>query len=535
MGDNKRTIDPLIRQRINERVKETSLLKFGETSWTKTEIGKKRMQKSTREYLLLKYKTLDNFFKRCNVKLVDTDYINALTDHMWECLSCQTQFNTKWFYIQQGKKCPGCFPKSLTNGKSKQEKEIFDFIKSITNHDIIEHEKDIIKPKELDIYIPDLKLAIEYNGLYFHSTKFIKDKNYHISKTIDCLKKDIKLIQIFEDEWINKKEITKSRIKNQLGLCDERIHARKCLIKEIDFKTKNRFLIENHIQGSDVSFIKLGAFYNDKLVSVMTFSHPSIAKGGNPQNKDVWELSRFVIKLNTKIPGIASKLLSFFKKNYQWKNIFSYADRRWSDGNLYLKLGFVFLYNTQPNYWYVNGSKRIHRFNLRKRPDEPRNVTESVLRANEGYNVIYDCGNIKFNFVNEFYVESQKPIFDDISKEDIEFIDDNLVKPKHKRKGVPPGFISKLKNRSFNEIFGEEKSEIIKEKKRRKLVQKFLDEKFDDIQKKLNIKIVDINTFEKVTTPNSYQCLSCDNIMNVSLWELQNRKKCPTCFPPKKK
>jgi len=127
----------------------------------------------------------------------------------------------------------------------------------------------------------------------------------------------------------------------------------------------------------------------------MTFSKGNIAKGSKPKG-DIWELNRFCSDYNYHIPGIASKLLTYFKRNYVWKEIFSYADRRWSTGNLYYKLGFTLDSTTRPNYWYVKGLKRIHRFNLRKRPDEPKEIPEWVLRQSEGYVRVWDCGNYKF-------------------------------------------------------------------------------------------------------------------------------------------
>jgi hypothetical protein len=155
-----------------------------------------------------------------------------------------------------------------------------------------------------------------------------------------------------------------------------------------------------HIQGKDNSNIKLGAFYNNELISVMTFSLGSIAKGSK-SIKGIYELSRFCSNYNYHIPGIASKLLTYFKQNYDWKEIFSYADRRWSNGNLYKKIGFQLWSITKPNYFYIKGLNRIHRFNLRKRPDEPKDITEWVLRQNEGYYRVYDCGHLKFIMENK--------------------------------------------------------------------------------------------------------------------------------------
>jgi len=262
---------------------------------------------------------------------------------------------------------------------------------------LIENSKKIIPPYELDIYIPEKNFAIEYNGLYWHSEQQGKDKDYHLKKLEMCLKKGIQLIQLFEDEWIFKKEIVEKRIKQLLNINDApRIHARQCDIKIIDNNTKNDFLNSYHLQGQDISSIRLGAFYENELVSVMTFSRGSIAKGAKIQEGH-WELNRFCSNYNFHVPGIASKFLSFFKRNYEWLRIYSYADRRWSQGNVYKVLGFVKEHCTKPNYWYIKNYQRIHRYGLRKRSDEPRDIPEWVLRLKEGYNRIWDCGVIKFS------------------------------------------------------------------------------------------------------------------------------------------
>lgn len=278
---------------------------------------------------------------------------------------------------------------------SLSEKEVSIFLNQI-GFDHIRNDRKLIYPYEIDILIPSKKMCIEYCGLYWHSESKGKNRKYHLNKLEMCENKGYRLITIFEDEWVYKRDIVKSRLKHILGLSDTKIYARNCLIKEISTKEAREFVEKYHLQGYRGSSIKIGALYEGRLVSVMTFSKPSISKGSKSYKNGTWELNRFCSSCT--VVGIASKLLSYFKRKYEWKEIFSFADRRWSDGSLYEKIGFHFSHDTQPNYWYHHGNeqRRIHRFSLRKTNNEPEHITESCLRKEQGYNRIWDCGNKKY-------------------------------------------------------------------------------------------------------------------------------------------
>lgn len=334
-----------------------------------------------------------------NLEITDPEYKNAVHTHHFRCLICKKEFEQNWFSIQQGFLCPNCYPRN--SGYSAGEKEVCEFIRSLGIENIIENDRRILNGRELDIVIPDKNIAIEYNGLYYHSDVFCKDPKYHLRKTLDCEKEGIRLIQIFEDEWLFKRDIVKSRLKQILNFSTnlKKIDARNCVVKIISSKEKNNFLTEYHIQGSDFSSINLGCYYEDLLVSVMTFSKPNIAKGSRNQD-GIFELNRFCNDYNYLVRGTFGKLLEYFKRNFEWKRIYSYADRRWSDGGIYEKLGFTSDKKSRLNYWYVKEYKRIHRYSLRKRHDEPKEISERLLRLEEGYSIIWDCGNLKFELSN---------------------------------------------------------------------------------------------------------------------------------------
>ena len=149
-----------------------------------------------------------------------------------------------------------------------------------------------------------------------------KDKNYHLNKTIECEKVGYRLIHIFEHEWVNKQKIIKAKLKSLFGVEQTRIYARKCIIKEISTDIKNEFLNTYHIQGEDKSKVKLGLFYEEKLVAVMTFGKPRFNKNYE------YELIRYATSKH--VIGGAGKLLKYFERNYKPKSIITYSDRRFS-------------------------------------------------------------------------------------------------------------------------------------------------------------------------------------------------------------
>ena len=294
--------------------------------------------------------------------------------------------------------CPHC-----TAEQSKWESEINSFLRD-NNIEFIENDRNTLSNKyELDLISKKHSIAIEYDGLYWHSEKF-RDKNYHISKTDECLENGIRLIHIFEDEWADKKEIVKSRLRNIFGITECKIFARKCKIREVGNIISKTFLKENHIQGSINGKVNIGLYYNDELVSLMTFGNKR-KNLGSKKTYGEYELLRFCNKLNTTVVGGASKLLKYFIKNYQPSAVLSYCDLRWSDGNLYRQLGFVLDHTSSPNYFYVKNLKRLNRFNFRKdvlvKEGYDVNKTEHEIMLERKIYRIYDCGCGVYVYNNE--------------------------------------------------------------------------------------------------------------------------------------
>lgn len=277
---------------------------------------------------------------------------------------------------------------------SSAETEISFFINSLGFKTELRDRTILPSGKEIDILIPDKKIGIEYDGLVWHSDKF-KNKRYHLDKTEECSKNGVRLIHIFEDEWVNKPELVKSMISNILGKSENRIFARKCIAKTIDSKTANEFIEKNHIQGKAISSINIGLFYLDELVSVMTFGKPRISMGHKNKKYD-YELIRFCNKLNTSVVGAAGKLFNYFLETYNPISIISYCDRRWSVGNMYEKIGFRLDHISQPNYFYIEGNNRKNRFRYHKaalvKMGYDSNKSEKEITESLGMPRIYDCG-----------------------------------------------------------------------------------------------------------------------------------------------
>ena len=295
------------------------------------------------------------------------------------------------------KGCPKC-GRVMSNPEDEIVNVLDKFCSQQRNH-------TILKGKELDIFIPSLKIGIEYNGLRWHSEEFGKDHRYHLDKLNKCNEQGIKLIQIFEDEWINHRKICESKLRQICGLnTNPKIFGRKCEIREISNKNEAYdFLDKNHIQGRTGFSVGLGAYHEGKLVGVMTFK----------KEKDgYWDLNRFATDINYQCVGIGGKLFKYFTKHYDFKEIKSFADRRWTTDptdNLYIKLGFEFDSFVEPTYWYYNPKvdryKRFHKFGFRKQSLHnqyglPLEMTEREMTTTLGYTRIWDCGLIKYIYKN---------------------------------------------------------------------------------------------------------------------------------------
>jgi transposase len=277
---------------------------------------------------------------------------------------------------------------------SKEQNEIYNFLSHYVDCEM--NNRTILSKKELDIYIPSKRIAIEMNGLYFHSTQYILDSNYHKNKTIECQQNNVKLLQIYDKEWNEKKDIIKSMLLYKIGLIDRKIYARKCNVKLVSNKESFQFYNDNHIQGGTNSKINIALFIDEEMISCMSFTPSRFNK------KYEWELSRFCSKTNIQVIGGASKLLNSFIKNYNPKNIISYADKRISVGGVYEQLGFSMINEISPNYFYFVDGEIIRKEKYRRKNlplilnHFDLNLSEKENTENNGIYRVYDCGKLTY-------------------------------------------------------------------------------------------------------------------------------------------
>jgi hypothetical protein len=377
---------------LKEKYVNTCLERYNVTNSAKSENVREKISKSKRKSVIINHphiiEYIDNTNLLCKCKCPHTDCNKC--DEKFYIIDSTILANRISHNIEL---CTKLLP--INPQTSTYELKLHDILNEY-NIEYATGNRKIIS-KELDIYIPSKNIAIEFNGVYHHSEE-IKSNNYHINTWQECKYRNIQLLTIWQDQYETKLEIVKSLILNKLGLCKTKIYARKCVLKTVSPKDASNFYENNHIQGKAGATIHYGLYYNDELVSMMSFGKRAIGKYNN------WELIRYCCKLNTIVVGGTSKLFKKFITEYNPKTIISWSSNDISNGEMYKLLGFI--ENTvSTSYWYISKKdfKRYHRSafskqNLIKKGivTESDNRSENEIMKELPYYKIWDTGQTKW-------------------------------------------------------------------------------------------------------------------------------------------
>jgi hypothetical protein len=399
---------------IKEKIKQTNLERYGAISNLKIESVKEKIKQTNLERYGTEYPSQSEYIKQKVLinslkKWGSTSYTSSEYHHLRTKIGSDKNYDnyignriskfkcdcgeehkfeiSSYNYLHRIKSniplCTVCYP--IGGSQSIKEGELFKYIKSIYHGEVIQSYRDGL---EIDIYIPELNLGFEFNGLYWHSDIY-KDKNYHLNKTNYFKERGIRIIHIWEDDWDFKNEIVKSQLRNWLGLTSNKIFARKCKIKELSGDEVIYFLEENNIHGVVNSTLELGLYHGDELVSLMTLDkYDDYEK----IESACWIISRFCNKRGFSIIGGASKIIKYFINNYDVNRVIGYSETNWSFGSLYEVLGFKRVNDIKPDYKYFLEGMRVNKRIFKKSENI---ISESKLNIPK----IWDCGRIKWEIL----------------------------------------------------------------------------------------------------------------------------------------
>lgn len=383
---------PMKSKVVREKTARTNLEKWGVDNYTKSKEYKDgifdRYRKGITKTTLNQNSNFISYIGKGQYEMLcDMGHNYNTNSHLWHARKNISK-----------PQCTICNP--VERFSSVLEDELYEYISSVYDGEIIQNYRSKM---EIDIYLPELRIGFEFNGLYWHSELY-KDNDYHIKKLRYFEEKGIRIINIWEDDWVEKSEIVKSQIKNWIGLNSGlKIWARNCEVREVEKSEALRFLDENHIQGKIASSLKLGLYHNNVLVSMMSFDH---FEGRNKMLDTEWNLNRFCSLLGHNIVGGASKLLKYFINTYKPTRIITFADLSWSTGNLYYKIGFIEKSVTKPNWAWLIDKRRVNKQRWKKSKlvklgyDPDRSEVE-IMESEFGAVRVFDCGQIKFQMIIE--------------------------------------------------------------------------------------------------------------------------------------
>lgn len=374
---------PFKNEEVKQKIRETTMQKYGGSGTQSTEILHKILL--TRRTRIFDF--LSQHLPEWEILTVAEDWNGSHSQPIRLRHECGME-HCAFLWCGKNLFDPRC---SKCHTSSRPQRKVVDFLLSL-GIELRVNDRSIIKPLELDIVMPAPGLAIEVNGLYYHGELRGTSKNYHLIKTERARDGDFQLLHFSDFEIANKWTAVQTMLLAKLGRLPK-MHARACVIKVISTAEARDFLERYHLGGNCRSQVRLGLYYDDQLVSVATFGKSRYDAAGV-------ELLRYC-SLAT-VRGGASKLISFYTKNYNCDRIVSYADRRWSNGQLYESLGFKLVKIVKPGYWYFNASEFHHRSMFQKHRitnEENSHLTEWQIMQNAGWDRYWDCGHLKYELI----------------------------------------------------------------------------------------------------------------------------------------
>ena len=410
-NQERRGVDyPFQSKEVQDKIPQTFLNKYGTTNINAEEWKKEKAKQTTvdrygvESYYLsveaeeyrkeLRRKTCDKYWELLSKSTVEPlftreEYNGGFDTFLFKCKLCQTEF-TDYLWHDHIPNCPVC----RKNGISSKEKEVYFFLKGIYKNQILKNDRFILENNnEIDIYLLQDNIGIEFDGLYYHSIGLGEvgksDKNYHLSKTEECLNKGISLIHIFESDWVLKRDIVEDILKRKLNLIT--INNDDVNYSFITPEVAKAFLEKNNILGYDrASFLNIGCFLNKNLIAVMSLEKLSF------NNKKAIKISRFCEELNFHNKSVLKGFISFIENNIEG-TLLAECDRRYFLGSSYKEAGFSFLRETKPRAWYIKGYNLFSEEYCKDHIYNNKNNKEfDEVMLHLGYRIIYDCGQNVF-------------------------------------------------------------------------------------------------------------------------------------------
>ena len=376
-------------QEFQDKIKQTNLEKYGVEHVSQTDKWKDKV-KQTKKSPPYSLKYFKNKINDDNIEIL-SEMDNNLKINCHNCNSNRSINKSTINFRIRNKQiiCTKCNP--IFKNQSNGELELYKFIKDNYNGIIIQNYK--INGNEIDIYLPELKLGFEYNGVYYHSEKFL-DKKKHYNKSMFFNEIDINLIHIWSDDWHNKKDIVKDIIKSKFN--SKRIGARQCKLKIVEKQIATEFHKQHHLDGYASSSIHIGLYFNDKLISVASFGIPRF-------NKHIdLELVRYTVAFNYLIMGGFAKMFKYVLNNYEFTTIQTFKKIDMGTSNIYENLGFVKLKDVFSYYYNINGIRK-HRWNFTKKKlgIQGKKITEREYMQSKGFYRVWDSGSNVFVYTKK--------------------------------------------------------------------------------------------------------------------------------------